>query len=118
MKICRLFMLVAIAVFAISCGAPAERISDFVAKVETDCDSYSADDWERIDAEFDRLCADIETNYDTMTPEEQDKVMKAVGVYFGLRTKHGLNDMWEEAKKAYQSLPSIIEGFTDAFDEE
>ena len=63
MKRCKLFMLVAIAAFAVSCVTPSERISDFVAKVETDCDSYSADDWERIDAEFDRLCTDIESNY-------------------------------------------------------
>lgn len=117
MKRCKLFMLVAIAAFAFSCVTPSERISDFVAKVETDCDSYSADDWERIDAEFDRLCTDIESNYETMTEEEQEQVMKAVGVYFGLRTKHGLNDMLEEAKKAYKSLPSIIDGFTDAFEE-
>jgi hypothetical protein len=53
-----------------------------------------------------------------MTPEQQKAAMRAIGRYYGMMTKRGIDIMTREAQKAIESVPSIIEGFKDAFDEE
>jgi hypothetical protein len=41
--------------------------------------------------------------------------MKAIGRYYGLVAKQGIQNAAQETQKALEALPSLIEGFTDAF---
>lgn len=117
MKLSRLFIL-AVAVVAVACSStPTQRVENIVNKAETEGANYTEEQWAQLDLEYEEVCAEIEANYDQMTPEEQHAAMKAMGRYYGLRTKQGLNEALDEAKKAYDKLPSLIEGFTDAFKE-
>ena len=54
----------------------------------------------------------------TMTPEQQKEAMKSMGAYYGLQTRLGIKSFMDEAKKAFESLPSFLEGFGDGFSEE
>lgn len=121
MKLSKL-ILALMAVAFVSCADPAERnvknIEEFVAEVEANCDSYTLAEWESIDAEFERLRAEVEANYDTMTPEQREAAMKAIGAYYGAQTRQGIQNLMDEAKKVFETLPSFIEGFGEGFKQE
>ena len=121
MKLSRLIIAL-IAVAAVACTDPAtrsvENLQKFVAQVEQNGASFTDEEWALNDAKFERLCADIEANHATMTPEQQKEAMKSMGVYYGLQTRLGIKSFMDEAKKAFESLPSFLEGFGDGFSEE
>ena len=50
-----------------------------------------------------------------MTNEEREMALKAIGRYYGLAAKQGFEDAAQEVQKIYESLPSLIDGFMDAF---
>lgn len=122
MNTAKLFMILGVALMAVACTDPVQRnvesLNNLVGEVENNSANLTAEDWEAIEAEFERLSADIEANYDTMTPEQQQAAMQAIGRYYGELTKHGLNDLVKDAKKMFKSIPSFVEGFGDAFNEE
>lgn len=116
MKIKRVLLL-SLAAFATACSSPQnnriDEINDYVDNVEMECSSYSDADWTEVDAEFERLRQDIEDNYETMTREEQQEALKAIGRYYGLMTRRGI----DRAQRNLENLPSLIEGFKEVFDE-
>lgn len=102
-----------------SCSAPQkrpiEKLNSHIAKVEKEYVNYTHEEWEVANIEFEKIVANIEANYDKMSPAERDAAMKAIGRYYGLVAKQGIQNAAQEAQKALEALPSLIEGFTDAF---
>lgn len=102
-----------------SCSAPQKRhidkLNSHIAKVEKEYINYSLEDWEAANIEFEKIVANIEANYDTMSPAERDVAMKAIGRYYGFVAKQGIQNAAQESQKVLEALPSLIEGFTDAF---
>ena len=84
-------------------------------KVEKNYKAYSIEDWEQANLEFEAIVAQLEENYEAMTIEERDAALKAIGRYYGLAAKQGFEDAAQEFQKIYESLPSLIDGFMDAF---
>ena len=103
----------------LSCTPSYKRSIDLlnahIENVEKNCDSYSSEDWELANMEFEAIVAQIEANYDTMTTEEREIAMKAIGRYYGLATKRGIENAAHEIQKIFESLPSLIDGFMDVF---
>ena len=102
-----------------SCSAPQkrpiEKLNSQIAKVEKEYVNYTYEEWEVANIEFEKIVANIEANYDKMSPAERDAAMKAIGRYYGLVAKQGIQNAAQETQKALEALPSLIEGFTDAF---
>ena len=102
-----------------SCSAsqkrPIEKLNSHIAKVEKEYVNYTHEEWEVANIEFEKIVAHIEANYDKMSPAERDAAMKAIGRYYGLVAKQGIQNAAQETQKALEALPSLIEGFTDAF---
>jgi hypothetical protein len=102
-----------------SCSAPQkrpiEKLNSHIAKVEKEYVNYTYEEWEVANIEFEKIVANIEANYDKMSPAERDAAMKAIGRYYGLVAKQGIQNAAQETQKALEALPSLIEGFTDAF---
>lgn len=121
MKSLKIFTICTLALFSMACGDPVqqnvEQLDSYVTRVETESATFSEADWERADLEFEALRQEIDANYEAMTPEQQKAAMRAIGRYYGLMAKRGIDVMTREAQKAIESVPSIIEGFTDAFSE-
>lgn len=115
MKTTKLSIFLTLILFTVSCGNTIDRkvdnLDNFVNKVEANEQTYTEADWQMSDEEFERLCAEIEANYDSMTPEQQKAAMKAIGKYHGMRTREGIDSAFDEAKKAIEKLPAILEGF-------
>lgn len=119
MKSYHMLILGLVALFAVSCGDPVQqrvdRLDNIVGSIEAEFEGYTAEDWEVIDMEIEQLRAELEANYDAMTPEQQQVAMRAIGRYYGLVAKRGISEFAKEAQKAMESVPSFIKGFTDAF---
>ena len=98
-----------------SSSSPSEQLNSYLDAVEQECASYTYSDWERMEVEFEEMLADIEENYDDMTPEERAEVMKAVGRYCGMAAKKGIQETATEIQKILDGLPSFIEGFSEMF---
>jgi len=60
----------------------------------------------------------LESNSEEITSEERADALKAIGRYYGLAAKQGLKEAADVASEVLKSLPVLIEGFTDAFEEE
>jgi hypothetical protein len=121
MKTIKMFAVGSLALFAVACTDPVQRdveqIDDYVTRVEAEYENYDEADWEQADLEFETLRQEIDANYESMTPEQQQAAMRAIGRYYGLMTKRGIETVTREAQKALESVPSILEGFKDAFSE-
>ena len=121
MKIFKLLSVLVLLLFSVACGDPVQRnvdkIDDYVARVETEAADYDAVDWERADIEFETLREQVYANYDSMTEEQRQAAMRAIGRYYGLVAKRGIDEFTKETKRVLDSVPSIIEGFSDAFKE-
>lgn len=121
MKLSRI-MLALVAVAMVACTEPATRcvdsITSFIAQVEAQGMSYGDAEWAAADQEFERLCAEAEANYESMTPEQQRAVTKAMGEYNGIKLRLGLKSIQQEATKILDKAPSLVEGFFDGLTEE
>ena len=93
------------------------RLDRFVDMTEKRADTYNSDDWELSEVQYEKIVESLESGYDNMTREQKERALKAIGRYNGLLVKHSMQkgaDVLEEISKA---LPSLIEGFTGAFDD-
>ena len=119
MKSYHVLILGLVALFAVSCGDPVQQrvdnLDSFIGAVEAEYEEYTTEDWEAADIKIVQLRAELEANYDAMTPEQQKVAMRAIGRYYGLVAKRGISEFAKETQKALESVPSLIEGFTDAF---
>ena len=71
---------------------------------------------ERYDLQYNNLLAELEQNYENMTPEELKLVTKEIARYTGLRTRYTIEGATEEVKTLIELLPSMAEGFVEGFE--
>lgn len=99
--------------------APLEKqlrnLDSFVDKVEADAESYTDEDWESLNSEFEAMISEIEENSENMTEEEKEQALNAIGKYYGICAKKGMETVVESGKKAMDSLIPFLKGFSDAF---
>lgn len=119
MKQINIILMALFAVMVLSCSPSnkksIDRLNAHIEKVEKNYETYSSEDWELANLEFEAIVAQLEENYETMTSEERDIALKAIGRYYGLAAEQGLEEVAYEIQKIYESLPSLIDGFMDAF---
>lgn len=119
MKQISIILIALFSVMVLSCSPSnkksIDRLNNHIEKVEKNYKTYSSEDWELANLEFEAIVAQIEENYHTMTNEEREIALKAIGRYYGLAAKQGFEDAAQEVQKIYESLPSLIDGFMDAF---
>lgn len=95
-----------------------QELDSFVVNVEQKAASYDESEWQVADQTFESLVEAVELNYDQMTPEQQEVALKAIGRYYGLQTRHGIERAAKEVQQTIEQLPALLEGFTEAFTEE
>lgn len=91
------------------------KLNKYVDEIESNCGSYTEQDWEEAAQKAEELIEDIQANYDNMTPEEREAAMKAIGRYTGIATKQGIQEISKGIQKALEGIPALIEGFSSAF---
>ena len=112
MKKVTLFLtMAALFLLAVSCKETLpKRFDSFVNKVEKNCDSYSADDWDKANAEFEKLTQEYNDNKSAYSQEEQNQINVAMAKYIGLVAKSGLNTAIDAVNGLINQIPSFLEG--------
>lgn len=112
-----LLLFMALAFFA-SCSAPLHsRMEDYIDKVEADCYDWTEKDWELSQERYDRLLKEYEQNYDSYTQEERDAINRAIGRYYGLLLRKGVENADTMLERFASRLPALLDGFMSAFDD-
>lgn len=102
-----------------SCTAPlSNRINNLADEAEVNSSNWTEKDWTLSEAEYEKLLQEYEQNYDTYTKEERDAINKAIGRYNGMLVKRGFQNAGNAIKEFGEQIPSMVEGFFSAFDED
>lgn len=114
------FIMVLMMVFLlISCEVPTSfKFEHHLRKAENNSENWTEEDWEMSKEKYRQLLKEYEENYDNMSPEERNKVNKAIGRYNGILMKNGIKKVDESINEFIDRLPSLFEGFMSAFEEE
>ena len=105
--------------FMTSCSSPLNtRFENYVNQVESDCKYWTEEDWELSQEEYNLLLQEYEENYSTLSQEEKDAINKEIGRYNGLLFKQGIKEATNALQEFGEQIPSLIEGFMSAFDED
>lgn len=117
----KMFLVGVIALFFVACAetnaSRIEKLDSFVTNVEQQSASYDETEWQVANQTFESLVQEVELNYDQMTPEQQQAALKAIGRYYGMQTRLGIERAAESVQDAIERLPALLEGFTEAFTE-
>ena len=113
----KIFIGIALLLFIGSCTAPlTNRIEECVSDIETNHEEWSQEDWNLSQEEYNKLLKEYEENYDTYTQEEKSAIDRAIGRYNGMILKHGIEEFGNTIEEFGKRLPSLIEGFGSAFE--
>ena len=93
-----------------------QDLNSFINKVELEANAYDYEDWAKADIEFERLLTQLEQNYDSMSKQEKDVIMKTLGRFYGMQAKRNIQDAAKGVQNLLEALPAFIEGFSGAFD--
>lgn len=119
MKLIKIIIIAVGILIATSCSAPlSTRMTKYVSEVESSCENWTKEDWEMSCEEYAKLLEEYKLNYDSYTLEEKKAINKAIGRYNGLLVKSGIQEVGNKFKDFSERLPSLIEGFMSAFENE
>lgn len=88
------------------------RMDNFVNEVEQNGDRYSAADWEKSTAEFEKLMDEYRNSEKDFSEEEKSMAIRAMGRYHALLLKHGFVKSRDYIRSLGKILPEYLEGFT------
>ena len=114
----KFFIGIALLLFIASCTAPlTNRIEKCVNDVETNHEEWSQEDWNISQEEYKKLLKEYNENYDSYTQEEKAAIDRAIGRYNGMILKRGIEEFENTIEEFGKRLPSLIEGFGSAFED-
>lgn len=109
--------MAAVAVLFVSCKETLpKRFDSFVNKVEKNCDSYSQEDWNKANTEFEKLVQEYQDNKASYNQDEQNQIRADIAKYTGLVTKCGINDVINSMNGFLKEVPSFLEGLGGILD--
>jgi len=95
----------------------ATRFDDFVNDVEKNCASYSEDDWNKANEQFEKMVKEFDNNKSSYTEEEQKQIRDAIAKYYALVTKSGISSVVDSINEFFEQFPSFIEDLGTFFKE-
>ena len=114
----KFFIGIALLLFIGSCTAPLiNRIEECVSDIETNHEEWSQEDWNISQEEYKKLLKEYDENYDSYTQEEKATIDRAIGRYNGMILKRGIEEFENTIEEFGKRLPSLIEGFGSAFED-
>ena len=70
-----------------------------------------------MEKQYEALLAEVERNYDTMTPQERNMALEATGRYSALLLKYGLYSIAQETVSYLKGLEPLLKGFEKGIEE-
>ena len=117
-KLVRIFTVAALVVVS-ACAAYAgtpKKIEDFVAKTESECKSYSKEDWAKSRNEYRALLDEYKGSQKEFTQQEKEQVVRAMGRYNALLIKNGIIKSSMGIQEFSALLPDFIKGLSEGLE--
>ena len=100
--------------FACTPKSPVEKLKKLADKVEKSYESYTDEDWEKVNQEYTKLKADFEKK--ERDKEELKEFARQKGRIKGYMTKKTLNKWGKKMENFANELEGGIEGFFEAIE--
>ena len=109
-------MMVAAVILMTSCKETLpKRFEMFVNHVEKRCDSFSEEDWNKANAQFEKLVDEFQQNKSSYNADEQKQIRSAATKYLGLVAKSGIKSVTDAVSDILMQLPSFLENIGNFF---
>jgi len=112
MKKIGLFILSAFLLASCATSLPG-KIDNLADKVETKGASYTLEQWEKSNVEFEKLIDDYIENYDKYSIAEKKEINAAIGRYSAAALKSGAQDVASEVEDMLDELPGNIDALVE-----
>lgn len=93
-----------------------DRLDKFVEKTAGEYKNYSKEDWDKSQAEYDALVAEMNENYDSYTTSEKVRTMKAVAKYGSMKLESEVSGASETIGDVLKQIPETINEIIDQID--
>ncbi|MBR5042461.1 MAG: hypothetical protein IKX67_04415 [Bacteroidales bacterium] len=104
-----LFLLFAFVLMASCTAALPKQFTALADKVEKKGESFSAEQWQKADAEFNKLMEEFNKNVDKFNADQKKEINAAIGRFHAAELKAGIN----EAAGALEGLIEGAKGFLE-----
>ena len=110
----KLLLLAMVVVLAASCTETLpSRFTRLADNVESQWKDFSQDQWEKANAQFEKLFKEYTDNYSTFKPSEKREINAAIAKYSAAALKSGLSDISSEINGIIGNLPDSIDNLID-----
>lgn len=89
------------------------RFHAFVEKVEKKADTFSQNDWNEANAQFEKLVQEYRENKDSFNKEEQKQIRSDIMKYAGLVARSGLDTVIGAFDEFMEQIPQFFDGIGD-----
>ncbi len=96
-------------------GTP-QKIDEFVAKTESECQNYSKEDWQKSRSEYRALLDEYKNSRKEFTQAEKEQVVRAMGRYNALLIKNGIIKSSMGVQEFSALLPDFIKGLSEGLE--
>ena len=96
-------------------GTP-QKIDEFVAKTESECQNYSKEDWQKSRSEYRALLDEYKNSRKEFTQAEKEQVVRAMGRYNALLIKNGIIKSSMGVQEISALLPDFIKGLSEGLE--
>ena len=117
-KVIVLFVVMAASMMLLSCKESLpKRLDAFVDNVDRHADSFSQDDWNKANAQFEKLVNEFQENQSAYNAEEKKQINAAVGKYMAIVAKSGVNNLLDGIGSLFDGLGGFLQGLGFESDE-
>lgn len=86
-----------------------KRFDSFVEKVEKDCASYSDEDWDKANTQFEQMVNEFKENMSSYSEEAQKQIRADISKYVALVTKSGVKSAIDAVNGFARQIPEFFE---------
>ncbi len=108
--------LIAMTIAVSSCKSTLPlRFDAFVSSVEKHYESYSEEDWDKVEFKFKKLFTEYSENRASYSPEEKEEINDAIVRYASVLAKSGVGDVMDALDEIASQVPGLLEGAKSFF---
>ncbi|MBO4670578.1 MAG: hypothetical protein J5640_01880 [Bacteroidales bacterium] len=106
------FIFLAISVLLMAaCGSPLPQQFNAIAdRVEKNGDKFTEEQWEKVNAEYDKLVEKYEAVSEKLSADERQEISSAMGRYQGAVLKAGIKQVGSALDEALEGAKGFLEG--------
>lgn len=108
-----LFILAAVLLMTACTSMIPGQITRLADKVEAKGADFSQDQWEKTNAQLEKLLDQYAANSDKFSPEQKKEVANALGRYAKAAVKAGFTNVSSIINAALKDVPGAIDGLVD-----